>query len=541
MSVHAATVSDVIAEALGRRGVRRMFGVPGGGSNLPLIDAAAARGIDYVLTASEAGAALMAAVTGEISGAPGVAVTTLGPGAANAVNGAAYATLERAPLALITDCAAAGDGAFAAHQRYDQDALFAPIAKASQHIEARDAAAVIEALLDLACAHPRGSVHIDLSTAVASAQTDDYAAVRRPVPRAVTLDREAVTAARALLARSVRPVILAGLEARGAADALAELARMLGAPVLTTYKAKGVIAHDDPHFAGLITGGTAESDAIGRADLIVQFGFDPVELLPHRWRYGALVLDLAAAPRDERPVTPAAALTGPLPDVVEALRGVNCQSAWDLSEPAALREAAVTQLAAAAGSGDPERGVHPHALAAAVAAAAPEDARATVDAGAHMFSAMAVWPARAPYDVLKSNGLSTMAYALPAAIAAALHEPARPVVALTGDGGLAMGLGELATAARLGLDIKLVVFNDAALSLIDIKQQRDGRAPRGVRYPRLDFAGAAAALGWQSHRIEHAQDLDNVLGQAFASAGPVLVDVFVDPAPYSAQMRALRG
>ena len=100
----------------------------------------------------------------------------------------------------------------------------------------------------------------------------------------------------------------------------------------------------------------------------------------------------------------------------------------------------------------------------AVRRVAPAGARITVDSGAHMFSAMGLWQADRPNDVLKSNGLSTMGFALPAAIAAALEEPARPVIAMTGDGGLHMCLAELATAARLGCRIVVVVFNDSRLS-----------------------------------------------------------------------------
>ena len=105
-----------------------------------------------------------------------------------------------------------------------------------------------------------------------------------------------------------------------------------------------------------------------------------------------------------------------------------------------------------------------------------------------MFSAMALWPAKVTFDVLKSNGLSTMGFALPAAIASALHEPDKPVVAFTGDGGLLMCLSELTTAVSQGCRIVILVINDAALSLIDIKQQRQQQPSCGVRYAPVNFA-----------------------------------------------------
>ena len=180
-------------------------------------------------------------------------------------------------------------------------------------------------------------------------------------------------------------------------------------------------------------------------------------------------------------------------------------------------------------------------VVAAVRRAAPERARLTVDSGAHMFSAMALWPAAVPGDVLKSNGLSTMGFALPAAIAASLEEPSRPVVAMTGDGGLRMCLAELETAARFGCRVVVVVFDDSRLSLIDVKQRRRQSPSRGVRTGPVDHAAVARGLGCAAWRVDAAAPLEPALARAFAAEGPALVDVAIDPAPYAAQFEALRG
>ena len=143
--------------------------------------------------------------------------------------------------------------------------------------------------------------------------------------------------------------------------------------------------------------------------------------------------------------------------------------------------------------------------------------------------------------MLKSNGLSTMGYALPAAIASCLEEPQRTVVAFTGDGGLMMCLGELKTAVEHNCRIVIVVLNDSALSLIDIKQQRQQRASVGVRYPSTDFAGIAEALGYPSWHVDSHDDLTPAMTAAFAHAGPTLIDVTVDSSGYGDQLVALRG
>jgi acetolactate synthase-1/2/3 large subunit len=187
------------------------------------------------------------------------------------------------------------------------------------------------------------------------------------------------------------------------------------------------------------------------------------------------------------------------------------------------------------------KGITAETATRAVQRAAPAGTRLTVDAGAHMFAARALWRAAAPYAVLKSNGLSSMGFALPAAIASALEQPLVPVVALTGDGGMMMSLGELATARQAGGKIVCVVLNDAALSLIDIKQQRAQRPAIGVRYPRSDFAAVAEGLGCRGWRVGSDDDLDLALAGAFACAGPAVVDVTIDPSGYGAQLEALRG
>jgi len=533
----APTLAQALAEALAGRGVRRIFGVPGGGSSLDVIDAAGARGIDFVLTQGETAAAIMAAVTAELSGTPGVVLTGIGPGIASAVNGVAYAALERAPLLLLADCAEDAPDRHALHQRFDQGALMAPLVKASRKLAAADGPAAVEALLELALEPPRGAVHADLSarqaaTPVAALAPPRPAARPQAAPTAAEL-----AAARALLATSERPVIVAGLEAReaDACEAARGLLDALDCPALTTYKAKGVIADADPRLIGHMTGGAAEADCLERADLILFFGLDPVELIPHRWRYAAPVLELSIRPGPALPVAPAATLIGPLAGSAAGLMGLERRPGWPAAETAALRAAMRARLQLTG-----SRGRTTQEVVETAAAAAP-NRRVTVDSGAHMLSAMGLWQAQAPFDVLKSNGLSTMGFALPAAIAAALEAPERPVIAFTGDAGLMMCLGELATAARLGCRIVVIALNDAALSLIDIKQQAQGRPPRGVRYPAVDLAAAARALGCRAWPVPLEAPLEPVLAEALAADGPALLDVAVDPAGYGAQLAALRG
>jgi acetolactate synthase-1/2/3 large subunit len=534
-------LADHLAGRLRALGVARMFGVPGGGSSLDLIAAAERQGIAFVLCRTETGAALMAAVGAELSGAPGVVLTGIGPSAASAVNGVAYASLERAPLILVTDTSESITPR-PPHQVFDQQALFAPIAKGTLRLTPDSAGAELDRLLALTRVDPQGPVHLDLSVGHARAPMTAAAAPFEAAPPVAAADAREVEAVSAWLAGARRPVLIAGLQARraGAPAALRDLAARLGCPVLVSYKAKGVLPETDPHFAGVFTGAAAEGAVLARADAILTLGLDPVEMIPARWTYPAPVGVVMRGVSGEFPFAPAHALDGDLAGNIAALAARASgsdwtPSDWTSSEIADLREGLRERLALKGAGHTAET------IVDALVKAARPGTRLAVDAGAHMFSAMARWPATEPHGVLKSNGLSTMGFALPAAIASALHEPERPAVALSGDGGMLMCLAELSTAARLGLPILAVVVNDAALSLIDIKQQRLQFPARGVRYPAVDFAAAARGLGCQAWRVGPGDSFDAALSEALDARGPCLIDVTANPDGYGEQLAALRG
>ncbi len=340
-----ATLAQHILDALARRGVERMFGIPGGGSSLALIEAAEAVGIDFVLTRTETAAAIMAAVTGELSGTPGVVLTGIGPGAASAVNGIAYAHLERAPVVLFSDGPASS-----LHQAFDQNALFAPITKTQGRLRPENGRADIEACMETALTPPWGPVHLDLTAEDAASPVSGGAT---PEPAASTaespLEAEAgaLERARDMLARSRRPVLLVGLEARHGQNpsALRQLVEALSCPVLLTYKAKGVLPDSHPNAVGLFTGAAAEADCIERSDLIVLFGLDPVEVIPGAWRYDAPILDLRSAEGAAPPAAPEGRVVGRLVETVQGLLAVDRASGWSRSEIEALRDGMRARLA----------------------------------------------------------------------------------------------------------------------------------------------------------------------------------------------------
>jgi acetolactate synthase-1/2/3 large subunit len=529
--------AEYLLAALARRGTKRIYGVPGGGSSLDIIAAAERFGMRFILARHEGNAAMMAVADAEVTGAPGVVLTTKGPGLMNALNGIACAALERAPVLLLTDGFTEKQLSYITHQVFDQRAATAELVKGYTQARGENPAAEIEVLLDLAGTAPIGPVHLDLASEAARRPAGDLLAL--PGRSATTLDEAALAKARAMLKAARKPVILAGLEALDAAEPLRALVAALGCPALVTYKAKGVIADTDPHFVGIFTGGSLEAPCVQEADLIILAGLDPVELILQPWRYTTPVLDIGLRAHPVHYVTPNASLRGALGPAFTALMENAQRSAWDGSTIAAHRD---TMRAALAWQGT--GGVAPPrivTLAQEAARRAGRRPRISVDAGAHMFSATAFWECTAPRDVLISNGLASMGFALPAALAAALDDPQHGAIAFTGDGGLMMCIAEIATAAEAGAPCITIVFNDGALSLIDIKQQQRQLPPEGVRWARPDFAAIAEGFGAKGFAAATEADYIAALDAAFAHNGPSLIDVAVNPAGYAAQLQAMRG
>ena len=565
----APAVAEAIVAALVQAGTRLMFGVPGGGPNLDVVGAAEAAGLRFVLTHGETAATIMAATSADLTGAPGSVVVTRGPGLASAVNGIAHAALDRLPVVVIADTVAAGQGGRISHQRIDQTALGRSVAKAAITVAGPRAAAGAVAI---ALAAPAGPVIANMDDSAADqdgppgrrvengveAQTlrgaeDTAARAGRAVLAEAALAEAAL--AEAALAEAVRgarrPVVLLGTGAIPATAAVRDALAGRGIPALHTYRARGVLPDSAAEAAGLVTGGTMEWPLLSAADLIVGLGVDEAEMIPARWDYAArtiLVSEPGAAPPGGW-FTGATALSLPIAAAAGMLATQSSRAPgpdWPPDAGRAAKQDAARRLAAAAVAA-PGRLAGPGRLApqqvvATARACAPPDTIATVDAGAHMLVAMPLWEVPGPRMLLTSSGLATMGYALPAAIAAALCAPGAPVLAFTGDGGLGMTMAEIETAVRLLLRVIVIVFNDAALSLIKIKQRPAGQGgEEAVRYGPVSFAAVAAAMGAAGVAVTTERELAAALADALARTGPTVIDASVDPACYPAVMDLSRG
>ncbi len=521
--------ADLLAGAamsrLASAGADLMFGVPGGGPNIGMIRRGADAGIRFVLTHGETAACIAAGAYGKLTGSPGVAGVTRGPGVTSAANGMAQATLDRFPLILLSDAVPAAERGWAAHQRLDQQRMMAPLTKWTGALGSAEPSRVIERAARLAVTAPAGSVHLDFDPTAPGDLPPD------PPPPTV-LDRRALGSALGLAAGARRPVFLVGAEAIPQARKVRSVVENLGVPALVTYQAKGVVPDTSPSYGGLFTNSMSERQLIEQADLIVAVELDPVEPLARPWPYTTPVLALNSRPLTDSYYPVAVEVIGPVDAALDAL-AESFSATW----PAGAGPDANVLVLEALRAERP--GFSPFDLMEAVADAGPDDPIVTVDAGAHFLVVMPYWPVSRPLDLLISNGLATMGFALPAAIGAALARPGRPVLCLTGDGGLGMTMAELETLARLDLDITVVVFNDSTLSLIDIKQgspSAEGVNP--VRYGTTDFAVAARSMGVPGHVAGGPDDVRRALA---AGRGPRVIDARINPEVYAHVIETARG
>ncbi len=532
-----SNVADALARRLAQHGVKRIWGVPGGDCSLDILDAAARHGIHYVLTRTEGGAAMMAMADAQITGAPGVLLTTRGPGLANAANGIACASLDRVPLLVLAD-GHETDMGHVSHQRYDQMAMLAPLVKASSVLESGDPLAELDRMMGLAMAGPAGPVYLEM---VGQRLRAPFVGAERPIPAPILPpppDDAALAQARAVLGRAKRPIIIAGLQARddAAAAGLRWLAGQWEAPVLATCMGKGALSDTHEWALGPFISGAAEDPMLRAADCIVLYGADPIEFMPKAWAYaGTPVVEFTTHAHGRSYLVAQAQVVGDLGQTAMMLEDAVAPGGWSLEQVAEAR-AAMRALARS-----PGQGIAPHQVVEAAMAAAPDNTRVTADAGAHILPAVALWPTRQPKDFFITRGLATMAYALPNAIGAALADPSRPVLAFSGDGGVMMGAGEIGTAVQEAANVKLVVFNDASIALIEVKQRRRQFPLNGMRYPPTDFAAVARGFGCTGIRVERLEDLEPAIARAFATPGPVVIDVAVDGQAYHALVPQLRG
>jgi len=404
--------------------------------------------------------------------------------------------------------------------------VFGRVCKASFTAAPGAVDVMIDKALGIALAGRPGPVHIDLPIKLADADQPAPRPWRHGPGLPAAPGGVALARARALFGGAERPVMMVGNDVLNEPDgpaAVRAFAERHALPVLTTYKAKGVVPEDH----ALALGGhglSPKADALvlpifERADCVLALGYDPIEMRAG-WQAPwdpAKAIEFAHAPNDHDMHHADLSWVCSVTEGLAALDGPP-RPRWPGAEWQALREGYWQAFAAQADWG-------PDQAIAEMLAAAPPEVTVTVDSGAHRILLSQQWRAQHPRAVLQSTGLCTMGCALPLAMGAKLARPEAPVIGFMGDAGLEMVLGELATLRDLGVPLVVVVFVDRSLALIELKQRRSGLQSAGVDVGRTDFAALARTFGGNGVTVRAPGEAGPALEEALTADRFTLIEV----------------
>ncbi len=531
--------ADALARRLYAAGCRRAFGMPGG-EVLTLIDALETAGIEFILAKHENAAGFIAEGAHHRDHAPAILVGTIGPGTLNGVNVVANALQDQVPLIVLSGCVDPEEAQRYTHQVVDQQAVFRPLTKASFLLTAAAAHVIADKAVTIATEGQYGPVHIDVPVQVAETMIASEAPPPRvPASPAVPSGPDLETA-RGWLEGAQRPVMIVGVGAMNqcAETTILEFAEDHGLPVITTYKAKGMIPEDH----ALSLGGAGLSPRadvhllplVKKADLILCAGYDPVEMRPG-WRdvwdpRTQNVIDITAAPNHHYMHQSTLSFVTDCAATLRALSaGLDLHETWPDGDIYRVKSALAEAFPRAENWG-------PAAVIDTCRRVLPRDTLACADSGAHRILLSQMWECYAPRDLMQSSALCTMGCAVPLAIGAKLASPDRPVVSFSGDAGFLMVAGELATAAELNLAPIFVVFVDASLALIEMKQRSRQLPNHGVDFAQHNFAAIGVAFGGAGVTVRSRTGLETALRDALTNDTFTVIAAIIDRGAYDGRI-----
>ena len=535
------TVIVQVLEALAEAGVDRIFGIAGGGPTADLISLAPKAGIEFVLTQHETTAVITAGIYGQMKGTVGVAISAIGPGVANLANGVAQAYCDRLPVLMFADRYGGGVHEVALRQQFDHLTFMRPITKAQIVLHEDTFMTGMRRAVRTALSERQGPVFIDFPGNVANKAVAQqvYKLKKRGGNNdsgAIINEADLKLAARRL-SRSKSPLILAGIGAMNLKPGvLARLAAAYKAPVLTSPKAKGAIATSDPWCAGVFMGGKLEQALLDRADTIFFVGYDPVELLPRPWSMPTFVVSLDSVVNNEQTFRSDIELSGDIADATVRLARAASKpaSTWKTLEVGDFKKMVIKAIDVKV------KGMTPNAVILATRQVTPKNAIMVTDVGANKLLVVELWNTHKANDFLMSNGLATMGFCIPAAIAAKMAHPDRPVVCLCGDAGFMMRLPDLLTVKRLNQKIVFVIFADDEHSLISSKQVIKGLPKYGMDFPRPNYQAMASTFGMKGVTVKNTAELKQAIAAGLKHSASTIIEARIDPSGYARQFDVIR-
>ncbi|MFG2891425.1 thiamine pyrophosphate-binding protein [Streptomyces sp. NPDC048248] len=537
MAARTVTGGEALVRALAAHGTDLAFGIPGT-HNLEIYRHLAAHGIRHIAPRHEQGAGYAADGYARATGRPGVAITTTGPALLNIAAAVGQAHSDSVPLLVVSPGMPLRHPRLATgalHEMPGQSEAFGHLTAFSHRVTSVEEidAAVARAFTRFRSRRPR-PVHIEVPLDLLTAEAPAGPARLAPPHLPPRPRPESLRAAAKVLSRARRPALVLGGGAHGAQDEVRELAGRLGVPVVTTANGKGAFPESHPLALGVRLHSAEVQKWLAECDAILAVGTELAE--SDLW--SALPALTGALIRvDIDPAQMYAGHPADIPlvgDAQETLRGLLGELALPaggsgpdtepggsvpvLGSTAALRSAADATL--------DTRDTRRLPFLAAMRSVLPPDTVWTSDSAQCCYhGALPHLPVDPPGRYLHPTGFGTLGYALPAAVGVKAGAPERPVVALSGDGGLQFTVQELATAADLGMPLPVVVFDNGGYGEIRDEMAARGDAPVAVDRPPLDLSALARAYGGQGTRADTPAALADALRTALTVPGPTVITV----------------
>ena len=529
----SVTTADICVATLKASGVRRIYGLPGDSLN-GLTDALRRDGeIVWEHVRHEEAAAFAASGEAAVTGRLAVCAGSCGPGNLHLINGLFDAQRSRVPVLAIAAHIPIGEIGGSYFQETHPQELFR---ECSVYVELASVPQQLPWVLELAmrAALERRGVavvvipqEIFLSRAAAGAK----ARAITPTESIVRPSDDALVAAAGVLNGASRVTILAGAGCQGAHDEVVALAGVLKAPVVHALRGKEFIEYDNPYDVGMtgLLGFASGAHAMEHCDALLMLGTD----FPYRSFYPTEARVIQVDVRGEhigRRVPVDVALVGTVKDTIDVLtpRLDRTHDAEHLDRMKAHYRRTRRRLDALSHSRGDRGPLHPQVIARAIDALADDDAVFIADVGTPTLWAARYLRMNGRRRLLGSFNHGSMANALPQAIGVQAAQPRRQVVTLSGDGGLAMMLGELLTIRQQKLPVKIVVFNNGALAFVELEMKADGFVNFGTDLDNPSFAEIGQAVGLHTVRVERPSQLVDGLRAAFAHPGAALIEVMTE-------------
>jgi acetolactate synthase I/II/III large subunit len=541
------TGAQIVIESLIAEGVEVIFGYPGG-AILPTYDALLDSKIKHVLVRHEQGATHMAEGYARVSGRPGVVIVTSGPGATNAVTGIADAYMDSTPMVVISGqvgTALIGNDAF---QEVDFVGITRPCSKHNYLVkDVKDLARIVKEAFYIASTGRPGPVIIDIPKDIQQAEYPyhypDKVDIRGFKPTIKGNPRQIERAIEAI-EQSEKPLFYVGggVQWSGAAHELTQLVRGLGIPLTETLMGLGSFPASDPLCLGMLGmhGSYGTNTAVCNTDCLIAVGarFDDrvtgriADFAPKAKSIIHIDIDPSSISKNVKVDVPIVGdIKSVLHEMLELVRSRESigkrKAGWAKWHKQILewkRERPLYENGSDAG----RETVSPLHAIEEIHKLTKGDCIIATDVGQHQMWIAQLFPFEKPRSLLTSGGLGTMGYGLPAGIGAKFAAPDRTVVVVSGDGSIQMNIQELGTAVQYNVDVKVVILNNYYLGMVRQWQERfyqERYSYSAMSVP--NFVKLADAYGAKGFRIEKAKDLSRIMAEAFATPGPVLIDVVI--------------